>query len=163
MKTTQRRRGKKLNGRPQRACSVPKGEAFFSKFVTSSGSKLEGSMFMIYDANRQFHNVAYCISNYRMIYSHHSILYGLTAIVGLGLLTFEVSRSHSGTPRSAELLRTNDRPVAETSPWQHKPLTRNRHPCLWRESNPQSHQGKPPRLRPRGHRDLLIPITGGLF
>ena len=72
-------------------------------------------MFMIYDANRQFHNVVYYKSNYRMIYSHHSIFYGSTALLDLGLLTFEVSRSHSGTPRSMELVWTNDRPVAEIS------------------------------------------------
>jgi len=34
--------------------------------------------------------------------------------VGVGILTLEVSRSHSDTPRSVGLLRTSDRPVAET-------------------------------------------------
>jgi hypothetical protein len=37
-----------------------------------------------------------------------------TALVGIGLLTLEVSRSHSDTPRSVGLLRTSDLSVAET-------------------------------------------------
>lgn len=36
-------------------------------------------------------------------------------LVGLGLLIVEVLRSHSGTPHSAGLLWTSDRPVEETS------------------------------------------------
>ena len=39
-----------------------------------------------------------------------------------------------------ELLRTSDRPVAETSTWQHPKLTRYRHLCLRRDSNEQSQQ-----------------------
>jgi hypothetical protein len=136
---------------------------FFSKFVTSSGSKLERHVFMICDANRQFHNVVCYNSNYKMIYSPHSIFYGSTALVDIGLLTFEVSMSHSGTPRSVELVWTNDRPVAETSAWQHTAFARNRHLCFRWDSDPQSHQGTPPHLRPRGHRNPLIPITGVSF
>jgi len=37
-------------------------------------------------------------------------------LVGLGLLIVEVSKSHSDTPHSIELLSTNDQPVTETSP-----------------------------------------------
>jgi len=44
------------------------------------------------------------------------------------------------------LLWTRDRPVAETSTWQHPTLTRDRHLCLRRDSNPQSQQAN--RLRP---------------
>jgi hypothetical protein len=123
------------------------------------------SWYMILDANPQFHNVVYYSLNYRMIYLHHSICYGSTAPLDLGLLTFEVSRSHSGTPRSVELLCTNDLPVAETSAWQHTPLTRKRHPCFRLDSNLQYHQGSAhaPRIRPRGHRNRLIAITGGSF
>jgi hypothetical protein len=43
--------------------------------------------------------------------------------VGLGLLIVEVSRSHSDTPHSVGLLWTSDRPVAETSTWQHIQLS----------------------------------------
>ena len=39
-------------------------------------------------------------------------------LVGLDLL-YEVSRSHSDTPHSVGILWTSDRPVAETSTWQH--------------------------------------------
>ena len=56
--------------------------------------------------------------------------------VGLCFLIFEVSRSHSDTPHSVGLLWTSDRPVAETSTWQHS--TRDRHPCPRRDTNSQS-------------------------
>ena len=62
--------------------------------------------------------------------------YGLTALVGHGLL-FEIPRSESDTPRSLGLLWTSDRPVAETSTWQHTTFTRESHPCPCRDSNPQ--------------------------
>ena len=61
-------------------------------------------------------------------------------LVGLDILTFQVSRSHSDTPHSVGLLWTSDRPVAEISTLQHTTLTRDRHPCLRRDSNPQSRQ-----------------------
>jgi len=52
---------------------------------------------------------------------------------------YEVSQSHSlGTPHSVGLLWTSDRSVAENSTWQQTTLTRVRHPCRRRESNPQS-------------------------
>jgi hypothetical protein len=58
---------------------------------------------------------------------------------GLGLLIIEVSWSHtSDTPHSVGLLWTSDQPVAETSTWQLTTLTRDRHPCPRRDSNPQS-------------------------
>ena len=52
-----------------------------------------------------------------------------TALVDLGFLFVEVSRSHSDTPHSVGLLWTRDRPVAETSTWQHTTHTTHRHPC----------------------------------
>jgi hypothetical protein len=61
--------------------------------------------------------------------------------VDLILVIVEVSRSHSGTPQSVELLWTSDWPVAETSTWPHITLTTDRHPCLWWDSNPRSQQG----------------------
>jgi hypothetical protein len=42
------------------------------------------------------------------------------------------------TPHSVGLLWMSDQPVAETSTWQHTTLTRDRHPCRRRDSNPQS-------------------------
>jgi len=42
---------------------------------------------------------------------------GSAALVGLGILIVEVSRSHADTPHSVGLLWTRDRPAAETSTW----------------------------------------------
>jgi hypothetical protein len=49
---------------------------------------------------------------------------------------FTITLRH--TPHSVWLLWTSDRPDAETSTWQHTPLTRDRHPCPRQDSNPQS-------------------------
>jgi len=68
--------------------------------------------------------------------------------VGLGLLFVDVLRLHSGTPRSVGLLWTSDQPVAQTSPWQHTTLTTDRHPCPWRDSDPQSQQSNVGRPTP---------------
>jgi len=68
------------------------------------------------------------------------VSHGSTALVVLGLLTGEVSRSHSGTPYTVGLLWTNDRPFAETPTWQHTILTTDRHPCHKWDSNSQSRQ-----------------------
>ena len=48
-----------------------------------------------------------------------------------------------------------DRLDAETSTRQHTTLKTERHPCLWRDSNPQSQQraAADALLRPRGHWD----------
>jgi len=59
-------------------------------------------------------------------------------LVGQGFLIIEASRSHSGTPHSVGLLWTSDRPVAETSAWQHTSLTRDRHP--WGENATNCHK-----------------------
>jgi hypothetical protein len=61
-------------------------------------------------------------------------------LVGLGLLTFQVSRPHTDTPHSGGLLWTSDRPIADTSTLQHTTLTRDRHPCPRQDSNPQYRQ-----------------------
>jgi hypothetical protein len=68
-------------------------------------------------------------------------------IVGEGLLIIEASQSHSDTPQSVGLLWMSDQPVAETSTWQHTTLTRDRHLCPGRVSNPQSQQAN-------GHRPV---------
>jgi len=43
------------------------------------------------------------------------IFHDLTALMGLGLLVVEVSRSHSDTPHSVGLLWQSDQPDVETS------------------------------------------------
>ena len=58
---------------------------------------------------------------------------------GQGLLSIEASRSLSDTTHSVGLLWTSDHSDAHTSTWQHT-LTRARHPCRQRYSNPQSQQ-----------------------
>jgi hypothetical protein len=65
--------------------------------------------------------------------------YGSTALVGLDLL-YEFLRSHSDTPHSVGLLWTSDQPDAKTSTWQRTLPTRDKHPCLFRDLDPQSQQ-----------------------
>jgi hypothetical protein len=92
---------------------------------------------------------------------YHLIIYKLRLILLLnyfpavqqspvvqGLLIIEASRSHSDTPYSVRLLWMNDQSVAEASTWQHTTLTRDRHPCLLRDSNPQSYQANGRRPAP---------------
>ena len=62
------------------------------------------------------------------------------APVDQGLLLIEASRSHSHTAHSVGLLWTSNQPDAETSTRKHTTLTRDRHPCPRRDSNPQSQQ-----------------------
>jgi hypothetical protein len=63
----------------------------------------------------------------------HSILE--EPLVGQGLLIIEASKSHSNTPHSVRVLWTSDQLDAHTSTWQHKTLTRHRHPCPRWDSN----------------------------
>jgi len=46
-------------------------------------------------------------------------------------------RSYSDTSHSVGLLWISDKPCAEISAWHHTTLTRDGHPCLLRDSNPQ--------------------------
>jgi len=64
--------------------------------------------------------------------------------VGQGLLIIEASRSHSGTPHSVTLLWTIERPDVETSTWKYPILTRDRHPCFWRDSKQASRRRPTP-------------------
>jgi hypothetical protein len=58
---------------------------------------------------------------------------------GLGHLIFwGFTITHSlDTPHSVGFLWTRDQLVAEISTWQHTTLTRDRHPCHRRDSNPK--------------------------
>jgi hypothetical protein len=73
---------------------------------------------------------------------------------GTGRLISEVSRSHTDTPHSVVFLWGRDRPVAETSTGQHTTLTRDKHPCPRRNSNPQSQQASGCRPTPLTARPL---------
>jgi hypothetical protein len=59
---------------------------------------------------------------------------------------FTITLRH--TSHSVGLLWTSARPDTETSTWQHTTLTRDRHPCPRRESNPQSQQASGRRPTP---------------
>jgi len=72
-------------------------------------------------------------------------------ITDLGRLIVEVLVSHTG---SVGHLWTRDRPVEETATRQHTTSTGDRHPCPWRDSNPQPHQTIG--YRPRGHQNRLL-------
>jgi hypothetical protein len=61
---------------------------------------------------------------------------------------FTITHLDTHTSRSVGLLWTSDRPVAETSTWQHTTLTRDRHPCLRGDLNPQSQQANGRRPTP---------------
>jgi hypothetical protein len=70
-----------------------------------------------------------------------------TALVGLDLLTDEVSRSYSDTPHLVGLLWPGHRPIAEKSTCQHTPLTKKHtsglpvgfEPTVSKNKRPQSH------------------------
>jgi len=64
---------------------------------------------------------------------------------GLGRLIREVPRSHTDTPHSVGLLWTSDRPVSETSPWQHNTHKKQTsmppagfEPTVWASGRPQT-------------------------
>jgi len=69
-------------------------------------------------------------------------------LAGHSVLKIEASRSHSYTPHSVGLLWASDQPDAETSTWQHTTLSRDKHPCPRRVSNPQFQQASGRRLTP---------------
>jgi hypothetical protein len=99
----------------------------------------------------------------------------LQPLVGQGLLTIEVSRSHSDTPLSVGLLQTRVWPGAQTYTCQHN--NRKRHTSMppIRTRDPSKRQAAGPRLRPRGHiiqvgttkcnglKHLVFPRFAGIF
>ena len=62
--------------------------------------------------------------------------------------------THNDAPQSVGLLWTSDQLVPETSTWQHTPLIRDRHPCSWQHSKPQSQQASDRRPTPLTARPL---------
>jgi hypothetical protein len=69
----------------------------------------------------------------------------LKAPVESGFLVMKASRSNTYT-QSIGLLRTSDPPDVEICNWQHKTLSRNRHQCPRRDSNPRFQQASCRRL-----------------
>ena len=84
------------------------------------------------------------------IHIYLRIIFSMTQqlLLGQGVLTVEASRSHTVTPHLVGLLWTSDRPVANTSQWQHGILTRGRYQCLRRDSKRQSQQASDCRPTP---------------
>jgi hypothetical protein len=74
--------------------------------------------------------------------------FGSQLLVRQGFLISEASRSYSDTPHSVGLVWTCDQPDVEVSTWQQTTLTRDRYPCPWRDSKPQSHKKNGRRSRP---------------
>jgi len=66
--------------------------------------------------------------------------HGSTALVVLGLLIVEISMLHTDTLYSVVLLWMRDRPVTESSTWQHSKISRDRYPSPPRNSNSQAQQ-----------------------
>jgi len=58
----------------------------------------------------------------------------------LDVLIPESSRSHNAAQQSVESLLMSDQLVLETSTWQNTTLTRDKFPCLRRDSNTKSQQ-----------------------
>jgi hypothetical protein len=79
-------------------------------------------------------------------------------LVNQGLLITEASRSLSDTPHSVQVLWTSDRLDAETSNRHHTRITRERHPCARRDSNPQYQQASGCRPTPYSARPLGLGI-----
>jgi len=74
----------------------------------------------------------------------------------LQLVTIQHTRTHI---HSVEILRTRDRPTAETSTWKHTILTRDRRsylPARFDFAFPASEQPHTPLLRPRDHWDRSV-------
>ena len=77
------------------------------------------------------------------LYINYSFsFHGWTTLVGQGLLTVKVSRSHSDTPYSVRLLRTSDRLIAETATWQPTTFSMDRYPWHRRDWKTQCQQAR---------------------
>jgi len=109
--------------------------------------------------NSDWQNIWTLIKYYDFISVNLLVFYvfcGLTALVGPRLFIFKVSKSHSDTPVSVELLWTNDWPVAQTCKWQytqHSQETNIHVPSGIRTPNPSKRVTADPLFRPRSHRD----------
>jgi hypothetical protein len=106
------------------------------------------------DNNESFRFRLFWILNMSETSPSPSSLHGSTALVGLGLLYIEVSRSHSeATSHSVGLLLASVRPIAETSDNKQQSPTTGMHARGGiRTRNPSKRATEDP-LRSRGHRD----------
>jgi hypothetical protein len=131
-------------------------------FVVSSSSWDVTSLHSIY--NIIFSSLLNFLFIFIYIYFHFLFFYflflhGATPPVGQGPFILEASRSHTDTPHSVDLLRTNDLPDAVISTWQH---TTDLHaPGRIRSHNPSKGAAADPRLRLRGHWNR--PLISNIF
>jgi hypothetical protein len=149
-------RCKKLTTDISTLCDTVKQKRNFLKHTFSTHYDIKGFMWFVlqpksateigwWRLNQDFKKNT--IKNLGFIYFFN----GWTALVSIGILTFEVPRSQSDTSHSVGLFWTSDQPVAETSTWQHTPLTTDRHPCPLRDLN--LNPSKRAAAYPRGQRD----------
>jgi len=83
-----------------------------------------------------------------------------------------LDHTHLETPHSVGLLSMSDQPDSEISTWKHTALTRERHACIWRDSNPQASGRRPTPQTARPQESslnyacihyLIIPFTQSLL
>jgi hypothetical protein len=88
--------------------------------------------------------------------TYQFFFHGATAPSELQPTYYQASRSHSDTPQSVGFLWTSDRPVAETSTWQHKHSQQTSiPPAAFEPAIPTIETDADPRLRPRGYWNRL--------
>jgi hypothetical protein len=102
------------------------------------------------------HRIRICLWGISVFYGWANRIFSLGDSTRIHVIPFSqwVSQSHAlDTPHSAGPLWTSDQSDAETSTWQHRTITRDRHQCPERDLNPQSQQasGHKHTLRPRSH------------
>ena len=98
----------------------------------------------------------------RKAYTVFFIFHGSQILVGLGLRITEISRSHTDTPHPVGLLCMSDRPIAETSSWQHTQHSQESNtnaPVGVEISNPSKQAPVNLRFRPRGNPDEHIEFS----
>jgi hypothetical protein len=97
----------------------------------------------------------FIVSNYRIIIANSMTFFLLLSYSDVFCLPFVgvegfVAPDHTHWHiHSVGFLWARDQPVAETSTWQHTRLTRDRHPCPRRVSNPESQQASGCRPTPQ--------------
>jgi len=70
------------------------------------------------------------------------------SLLGRSRLIIGASKSHSETPHNAGLFCASNRPVAETSTWQHTTPTSDKYPCHRRDSKAQIQKASDSRATP---------------
>jgi hypothetical protein len=114
-----------------------------SKFFVHSQNRINTSITNRYNKTEQSYQMSL------------PFLHVLIALVGLGFLISEVSRSYLDTPQSGGLHWLSNQPITETPTWHHTTLTGDRHSWPWQDMNcsPSMWVAADPHLWPQGHWD----------